>query len=174
MGKKEKNMTWSEWFSYQWKTAPYRIISIVFVAVTLALYILQVALMFGLFEFWKSPMVILYCSPVFIAPPLLCLAIGLSFWKRLISMCAHFVVSVVNLGAAALLIYLNYSQATVASKVSRLPVVGNYIIFGLVMLLASVGSIVLGVDDCLWYIRWRRGVHDYQKLDTETEEDDLF
>jgi hypothetical protein len=90
-------------------------------------------------------------------------------------MCAHFVCAVVNLGAAALLIYLHYSQKKDIEKFSRLPVIVNYVMFGLIMSLAACGSIVLGVDDCIWYIRWRRGLNDYQPLNNEPgKEDDLF
>jgi hypothetical protein len=61
MAKKEQ--TWGEWFTYQWKTAPYRVISIVLCALTLIFYVVQVGIVFALFEFWKVPLVIVYTSP---------------------------------------------------------------------------------------------------------------
>ena len=94
-------------------------------------------------------------------------------------MFVEIIVALLNLGALGLLIYLVVTNADsiTTANATRIPSSFfwvNYIIFSVVMFLASVGSMIMGIDDVRWYIRYKKdqdGRGEYEKMNVKHDED---
>lgn len=100
-------------------------------------------------------------------------------WK-IIAMFTEIIVAILNVGTLGVIIYLfaKFETVIVESGAPRIPnnFWLNYLIFSLSMILASIGSLIMGIDDVRWYIRYRRdqdGKGDYEKMDVRLDSDDL-
>jgi len=156
--------------------------TIIVIVLTVLFYLIQVALPFALFNPSISPTSMLYCSPAWIFPVFAFAAIVLGrfpgLWK-IVAMFTEIIVAVLNVAALGLLIYLfaKYSGDTNFTNGSRIGVFWvNYLIFSVVMVLASIGSLIMGIDDVRWYIRYKKqqdGKGDYEKMDVKHDNEDL-
>lgn len=168
----------------RWKTLcgnmGWHIVTIVLIIVTLFFYALQIALVFLLFSLEKS-IIVGYASPAFYFPLFALAAIILGrfpgIW-RILALFANIIVSVLNVGAYALLVYLLVSKNSEVDKQNRIPWWACYLIFGICMVLASIGSLIMGIDDCRWFIRYRQQGYKevqekkYAKLPTAGDDED--
>jgi hypothetical protein len=124
----------------------------------LIFYALQIALVFILFSLENS-LVVAYASPAFFFPLFALAAIILGRFPgifRILGLFANIIVGLLNVGAYALLVYLLVVENAKVEKQARLPWWACYTIFGICMVLASIGSLFMGIDDCRWFCRYRQ------------------
>eukprot|EP00997_Jenningsia_sp_PLL12_P008512 NODE_5298_length_587_cov_63.657993_g4588_i0.p1 GENE.NODE_5298_length_587_cov_63.657993_g4588_i0~~NODE_5298_length_587_cov_63.657993_g4588_i0.p1 ORF type:complete len:174 (-),score=6.47 NODE_5298_length_587_cov_63.657993_g4588_i0:65-541(-) len=147
-------------------------LSFLLIVMCLLAYAVQCAVGFALFRL-NQPIIILYFAPAFVGPFLALMAIGIGRKWTWIGVILNVMVAIINAGAAVGIVFILRSQSTVVTAQSRIAnVVLNYVIFGIVMGIASVFSLILAIDDGCWCIENSRSGGDYQKVDTNNEDDD--
>jgi len=152
-GKEKKQLTWSERLQKFKSDSPHLFLSLVLYIICVFCYLFQMTMPFICYQFEKKPISMLYTCMVFFFPLLAFISIGISQWNSFVGVICHSVTATLNLGGDVLVCYLIYSQKD--NMLPRIPVVWwlSFPAFGLTMLLSSISSVAIAIDDCKWQVR---------------------